>query len=86
AREGLPPLLWVVLVVLAVTIILFTYFLGMESTRLHVLAVAALTAGITFTMFTIFTLDYPFGGDLRVRPDRFELVLADIEGHSQQGA
>ena len=60
-RRGLPPILWVVLVILAVTIILFTYFLGMESARLHVLAVAALTAGITFTIFTIVALDDPFG-------------------------
>jgi hypothetical protein len=85
AREGLPPLLWVVLVILAVIIILFTYFLGMESTKLHVLAVAALTAGITFTMFAIVALDHPFGGDLRVRPVAFESVLAELEAYSQQG-
>ena len=82
-REGLPPILWVVLVVLAVTIILFTYFLGMESARLHMVAVAALTAGIAFTIFAIVTLDSPFGGELRVNSAAFELVLQEIEGASE---
>ena len=54
----------------------------MDSTRLHVLAVAALTAGITFTIFAILTLDRPFAGELRVNPAAFELVLNDIEGDS----
>jgi hypothetical protein len=80
AREGLPPILWVVLGVLAVIIVLFAYFVGMESARLHVLAVAALTAGFGFTMFTIIALDQPFVGDLRVNPEAFEIVLNEIEG------
>src|SRR5919199_5939252 len=40
AGEGLPLILWIVLGILAVMIILFTYFLGMESALLHILAVA----------------------------------------------
>ena len=83
AREGLPPILWFVLVVLALIILLFTYFLGMESARLHVLAVAALTAGFAFTMFVVIVLDQPFGADLRVSPEAFETVLNEIEGDSQ---
>jgi hypothetical protein len=83
ASEGLPPILWIVLGVLAVTIILFTYVLGMESALLHILAVAALTAGLSFTMFATIALDQPFGGDLRVSPDSFEIVLDEIEGDSQ---
>lgn len=83
AREGLPHILWFVLVVLALIILLFTYFLGMESARLHVLAVAVLTAGFAFTMFTIIALDHPFGENLRVTPDAFEIVLNEIEGDSQ---
>jgi Protein of unknown function (DUF4239) len=86
AREGLPPILWFVLGVLAVIILLFTYFVGMESARLHILAVAALTLGFAFTMFTIITLDQPFEGDLRVSPEAFEIVLNEIEGDSQPAA
>lgn len=40
-REGLPPVLWFVLVSLGIDTILFTYFVGMKARWLHVLAVAA---------------------------------------------
>jgi hypothetical protein len=83
ASKGLPLILWFVLGILAVIIILFTYFLGMESAWLHVLAVAALAAGLTFTMFTTIALDSPFGGDLRVTPEAFETVLSEMESANQ---
>jgi hypothetical protein len=83
ASEGLPPILWFVLGVLAVMIIVFSYFLGMESALLHILAVAALTAGLSLTMFTTIALDQPFRGDLRVSPDAFETVLNELEGDGQ---
>jgi hypothetical protein len=83
ASTGLPPILWFVLGVLAVTIVLFSYFLGMENTLLHILAVSALTVGLTFTMFTTIILDHPFGGALRVSSNAFEVVLTEIEGESQ---
>jgi hypothetical protein len=86
ASKGLPPILWFVLGVLAIMIILFSYLLGMESARLHIWAVAALTAGLSFTMFATIVLDSPFGGDLRVSPDAFEMVLSEIEGDSQPEA
>jgi hypothetical protein len=82
ASKGLPPILWFVLGVLAVMIILFSYFVGMGSALLHVFAVGALTACLAFTLFTTVTLDQPFGGDLRVTPDAFEMVLSEIEGDS----
>jgi hypothetical protein len=74
-RQGLPTILWVVLVMLATITILFSYFLGMENRRIHMLAVAALAAGIAFIISTIVGLDDPFGGDLRVGPDAFESAL-----------
>jgi hypothetical protein len=72
-----------VLGVLAVIIIVFTYFLGMESAWLHVLAVAALAAGLTLVMFTTIALDSPFGGDFRLTPEAFETVLSEMESASQ---
>ena len=79
--EGLPPVLWFVLISLGIDTILFTYFVGMKAKWLHVLAVAALTGGIALILFAIFVLDHPFGGDFRVGPDAFELVLTTIEGN-----
>lgn len=77
--EGLPPILWIVLVSLGIDTILFTYFVGMKSPWLHALAVAALTGGIALIIFTIVVLDHPFGGDFRLGPDAFELVLQTME-------
>ena len=79
--EGLPPVLWFVLVSLGIDTILFTYFVGMKARWLHLLAVAALTGGIALIIFAIFVLDRPFGGDLRVGPDAFELVLDTVEAN-----
>jgi hypothetical protein len=79
-REGLPPILWVVLVVGGVITVAFTYLFGMKTPWLHMLAVAALTVIVTLIIYTIAVLDYPFNGDLRVGPDAFELVLREIEG------
>ncbi len=79
-REGLPPILWIVLVVGGVITVAFTYLFGMKIPWLHMLAVAALTVIVTLIIYTIAVLDYPFNGDLRVGPDAFELVLREIEG------
>jgi Protein of unknown function (DUF4239) len=86
AREGLPPILWVVLIVLAAIIVVSTYFLGMGNTRLHRGAVAVLTASLTFVIFTIVALDHPFGGGFRVGPDAFERAQSTMEGTIDQGA
>lgn len=84
-REGLPPILWVVLIVLAATIVVFTYFLGMGSARIHRWAVGTLTAGLTFVILTIVVLDHPFGGEFRVGPDAFERAQNTMEATGGQG-
>jgi hypothetical protein len=76
-REGLPRIMWVVLITVA-----FTYLFGLESPRLHVLAVAALTVVISLILYTVAVLEYPFDGSLRVEPDAFELVLNSTEESS----
>lgn len=79
-REGLPLILWVVIVTLGIIMVVFAYALGMENARLHRLTVAALAAGISCIILTIIALDHPFGGDFRVEPQAFEMTLKTIEG------
>jgi Protein of unknown function (DUF4239) len=79
-REGLPPILWAVLIVGGMLTVAFTYLFGMEAPRLHMLAVAALTVIVTLIIYTIAILDFPFNSGLRVEPEAFELVLRRIEG------
>ncbi len=70
-REGLPPILWAVLIVGGMLTVAFTYLFGM---------VAALTMIVTLIIYTIAILDFPFNSGLRVEPEAFELVLRRIEG------
>jgi hypothetical protein len=80
-HQRLPSILWSALVVLATAIIGFSYLVGMESRRLHLLTVGALATGIILVLFTIAILNRPFGTDFQVRPQPLELVLHEIEGN-----
>jgi uncharacterized membrane protein len=75
AREGIPNILWVALVVGAIVTVGFTYLFGMNSTTTHTLMIALLALVIGLVLFTIGSLEYPFSGDVRLGPEAFELVL-----------
>ena len=82
-NEGIPYMVWVVLVVGGVLTVAFTYLFGMESVRLHAVAVAGLTILISLILHAIGVLDYPFNSGVRVQPDAFEQVLREIGGSSR---
>ena len=75
AGEGLPTILWVVLIAGGVITIAFTYLFGLESTVVHTLMVAALAVVLSLSLFSIAALDHPFRGDVRIRPDALEQDL-----------
>src|SRR3712207_9156073 len=52
-REGIPGLLWIVLVACGVITVCFTYLFGLKSNVAHALMVAALTLVICSILFTI---------------------------------
>ena len=79
-REGIPNLLWVVLVVGGVITVSFTYLFGLKSNRTHALMVAALTLVICGILFTIGEFDYPFSGVVEIRPDAFREMLHSFGG------
>ena len=83
-RQGLPPILWIALGGLSITMLLFACLVGMEDTRLHMLGVSVLAAGVTLVLFTVGVLDRPFGTEFRVGPQPFELVVQEIEGTGQR--
>ena len=78
-REGIPSILWVVLVLGGVTTVCFTYLLGVRTEWLHVSMVAAYTLVLALILFTISALDYPFDGVAQVGPDAFEAALSRME-------
>jgi hypothetical protein len=79
-REGIPNLLWVVLVLGGVITVSFTYLFGLKSNVAHALMVAALTLLICAILFTIGESDYPFSGVVEIRPDAFREVLRNFGG------
>ena len=79
AEEGLPTVLWVVLVAGGVVTVGFTYLFGLTNTWAHALMVSSLAAVIALALFTIGAMEHPFSGGARVGPDAFELVLERLE-------
>jgi uncharacterized membrane protein YraQ (UPF0718 family) len=79
AGEGIPTVLWGVLVVGGIMVVGFTYLFGLENSLVHMLMVAALALVISSVLFTIGVLEHPFSGDVRVGPEAFELVLERFE-------
>lgn len=79
AREGIPFILWFVLIVGGITTVALTYLFGMKTFWLHVLTVAALAMIIALILYTIHALEFPFDGVVKVDPEAFEIVLQGIE-------
>ena len=79
AEQGLPAILWVVLIAGGMIVVGFTYLFGLDSTLIHLLMVASLALVIALVLFTVAALDYPFKGDITVGPDAMEYVLGRFE-------
>jgi len=79
AEEGMPGVLWAVLVFGAVVTVGFTYLFGLQNTWAHRLMVMSLTAVIALVLFTIGVMEHPFSGGARLEPDAFELILERFE-------
>lgn len=79
ADQGLPSILWVVLLIGGVVVIGFTYLFGLDSTVTHLLMVAALALVIALVLFTVAELDFPFRGGIRIGPVAMEQVLGTFE-------
>jgi uncharacterized protein DUF4239 len=79
AHEGIPAVLWVVLIFAGVTAVGFTYLFGLESTWAHRLMVVALAGVIGLVLFTIGAMEHPFSGGARIGTGAFDLVLERFE-------
>jgi hypothetical protein len=75
AEEGIPGILWSVLVVGGTAVVGFAYLFGLESTWAHRLMVVTLAAVIGLVLFTVGAMEYPFSGGARIGTGAFELIL-----------
>jgi hypothetical protein len=79
AEEGVPGVLWAVLVFGGIAAVSFTYLFGLESTWAHRLMVIILAAVIGLVLFTVGAMEHPFSGGARIDTGAFELVLERFE-------
>jgi Protein of unknown function (DUF4239) len=79
AEEGIPGVLWAVLIFGGVAAIGFTYLFGLENTWAHRLMVFTLAAVIGLVLFTIGAMEHPFSGGARIGTGAFDLILERFE-------
>ena len=75
SEEGVPAVLWAVLIFGAIATVGFTYLFGLASTWAHRLMVVTLAGVIGLVLFTVGALEHPFSGGARIGTGFFELVL-----------
>ena len=79
SKQGLPAILWVVLVTGGIVVVSFTYLFGLDSTAIHLLMVASLALVISLVLFTVAALNFPFKGDITIHPEAMQQVLDQFE-------
>jgi hypothetical protein len=72
--EGLPGLLWFVVLVGAGLNVGLMYFVRVEPFRTHALMIVMVSSFIGLLLFLVAVLDYPFRGGLSVSPEPFLLI------------
>jgi len=81
--DGIPLLLWGVLLFIACMVMIFSYYFWVENPVEQRIMVAALAAVIVVVMLLIAEFDYPFRGDIAISPGAFQHVwnsLHHLEG------
>jgi hypothetical protein len=79
AEEGIPGVLWAVLIFGGIAAVGFTYLFGLENTWAHRLMVFTLAAVIGLVLFTIGAMEHPFSGGARIGTGAFDLILERFE-------
>ena len=79
AEEGLPNILLALLIFGALLTVLFAAVFSVEDTVPHALKTCVLALMISFMLYTVWELDNPFLGDVRIRPTAFQHALEIIK-------
>lgn len=75
---GVAPFQWTVMLIGAVVVLLFCFLFGARQEATLLFMNAAVAVIIVTTWVLIFSLDYPFRGDLAITPQPFQDFLATI--------
>lgn len=75
---GLPPIMWLTVLLGGALNIVLTYFFSIEKLYVHVLLVGAYSAMIALVVATIISQDKPLLGSTSVSSDAYERILTDV--------
>lgn len=75
--NGIVPILWIVLIIGALSIISFTFLFGAENIKAQIVMGVLVSATIGLVLFTIVVLDFPFTGGVRITAEPFQKILLD---------
>jgi hypothetical protein len=78
ASEGIHPLLYFVLFAGSFITIAFTMLFGTENIIPHLIMTSLLAAMIAITLFTVIAMDYPFTGNVSIKPDVFTNMISSL--------
>lgn len=74
-EEALPSILWAVLILGGLITVAFTFFFGSDNMIAQHIMTIMVAVLIALVLFTIFVLDFPFTGDLRVPVEPLEQMV-----------
>ena len=83
--DGVPDIMWAVLLGAGVTTIGFSFLFGTRSAKAHVAMTSGLAMTIALVLFSILALEQPFAGITRVEPDAFHQVASIFDVWGQSG-
>lgn len=84
SASALPSVMWILLIGGGVVTVGFTYLVGTPHAWLQMAVTMALTALVVFSLLLVAALQYPFSGDIRIKPVAYESVLASFHDRLQQ--
>ena len=83
--EGVPGVMWVVLLGAGVVTVGFSFLFGTKNTTAQVLMTAGLAMTIALVLLSILAMQHPFAGITRVEPDAFNQFLEIFDVRNQPG-
>ena len=85
-RNGLPFILWMVLIVGSSVTVIFTYFFMAHNIKMQALMVALLSVTLSMGILVVWVLGNPYVGDWKIRPEQFMRISTGdfpITGNSE---
>lgn len=83
--NGLPDILWFVLLLGGAATICFTYLFGIDNLKFQVFMTSMVSLAICLNLFLLASFQYPFEGDIMVRPTAFLNLRSNIQAIEHPG-